>query len=73
MQHFAPNDNDTEADEVTTRAFVAVFLAKCLRVGGFFDDGAAGDEETEEEVLVVGALEHLGWEALDKAHVIGYP
>ena len=72
MQHFAPN-NEAEVEERTTRAFVAVFLSKCLRVGGFFDDGAAIDEETEEEVLVVGALEHLGWEALDMAHAIGYP
>ena len=54
MQHFAPND-EIEVEERTTRAFVAAFLAKCLRVGGFFDGGDNG-----EEVLVVGALMHLG-------------
>ena len=72
MQHFAPND-EAKDEERTTRAFVAVFLAKCLRVGGFFDGGASGNEETEEEVLVVGALEHLGCDALNIAHVFGLP
>ena len=56
MQHFAPNE-DIKVEERTTRAFVAAFLAKCLRVGGFFDgDGYEGDDE----VMVVGALDHLG-------------
>ena len=49
---------------------MAVFLAKCLRVGGFFDGGAAGDEE---EILVVGALEHLGCDALDLEVVFDFP
>ena len=57
MQHFAPND-EAKDEERTTRAFVAAFLAKCLRVSGFFEGGVAGDDK--EEVVIVGALEHLG-------------
>ena len=56
MQHFAPDDA-IKIEERTTRTFVAAFLAKCLRVVGFFDAYASDDDE----VLVVGALEHLGW------------
>ena len=54
MQHFAPAAAVGDEGR-TTSAFVAAFLAKCLRVGGFFD----GDGD-DEEVMVVGALEHLG-------------
>ena len=59
MQHFAPAADADAADarDREARAFVAAFLAKCLKVGGFFRGG--GDDE--DEVLVVGALEHLGW------------
>ena len=60
MQHFAPaaaaDDARDNEDARTARVFEAAFLAKCLKVGGFFNGG--GDDD---EVLVVGALEHLGW------------